>query len=260
MKLIQEQFQFIDNYLLNSGVEYLDVRMEMNDHIASAIEDEMQKDTSQTFYEVFKNYMICNKKSLLQNCDLQERKLRQNIITSFLKNCMGKEVLVLLFIVFFVNSKFDLFPFQEYFSLVSLVMFVAVLCYYFIAFKKVRKMSTGKLLKGLIGLLFYSVFYTQNIFGLLLVFPLLLVAESTIESLKKRIKEEFSVAVEVVVVMFVIVVFGFFIKWSQQFVTNTLVTFHFLFQFILWYVLLKTLLGYRKELSKKYKLIFETTV
>lgn len=59
-KLTQQQIQFIFNYLENSGVEYLDARVEMTDHVASALEA-MEGD----FYENFKAYMLQNKKDLL---------------------------------------------------------------------------------------------------------------------------------------------------------------------------------------------------
>lgn len=63
-KLTQEQIQFIDNYLKNSGVEYIDVRIEMLDHVASAVEIKMVEDR-QGFYETFKTYMLVNKKELI---------------------------------------------------------------------------------------------------------------------------------------------------------------------------------------------------
>jgi len=64
MKLTKENIKFIDNYLKNSQVEYFDIRMEMVDHISSAIEEKMQIENLD-FYETFKNYMLENKKELL---------------------------------------------------------------------------------------------------------------------------------------------------------------------------------------------------
>ncbi|OYQ33294.1 hypothetical protein CHU92_12945 [Flavobacterium cyanobacteriorum] len=60
MKLTPQQIQFIDNYLGNSGMRYLDARAEMTDHVASALEGR-----EGDFYENFKAYMIQNKKDLL---------------------------------------------------------------------------------------------------------------------------------------------------------------------------------------------------
>src|SRR5690606_15344035 len=64
MKLSNTELQFIDNYLKNSDVKYFDIRMELADHIASAVEEKMQKE-NMDFYEAFKEYMVTNKKTLL---------------------------------------------------------------------------------------------------------------------------------------------------------------------------------------------------
>lgn len=64
MKLTTAELQFIDNYLKNSDVKYFDIRMELADHIASAVEEKMQKE-NMDFYEAFKKYMVINKKTLL---------------------------------------------------------------------------------------------------------------------------------------------------------------------------------------------------
>jgi hypothetical protein len=60
MELTTQQLQFIDKYLKESGVQYNDIRYEMTDHVASAIEG-MEGD----FYESFKQYMLVHKKELL---------------------------------------------------------------------------------------------------------------------------------------------------------------------------------------------------
>ena len=65
-KLTKEDIQFIDNYLTNSGVFYIDIRMEMLDHVASAVEMKMQEEDL-IFYDAFKDYMVVNKKELLKN-------------------------------------------------------------------------------------------------------------------------------------------------------------------------------------------------
>lgn len=66
MKLTNQDLQFIDNYLTNSGVFYLDIRMEMMDHVASAVEKKMQEEDL-IFYDAFKDYMVANKKELMKN-------------------------------------------------------------------------------------------------------------------------------------------------------------------------------------------------
>jgi hypothetical protein len=66
MKLTNQDLQFIDNYLTNSGVFYADIRMEMLDHVASAIEKKMEAEDL-IFYDAFKDYMVENKTELLKN-------------------------------------------------------------------------------------------------------------------------------------------------------------------------------------------------
>jgi len=46
MKLTQEEIQFIDDYLLKNKVKYWDIRLELVDHIANAVEDKMEKGVS----------------------------------------------------------------------------------------------------------------------------------------------------------------------------------------------------------------------
>jgi hypothetical protein len=56
MRLTKQQIQFIDTYLINSEVIYVDIRLEMLDHIALAVEEKMEVE-NQDFYDAFKDYM-----------------------------------------------------------------------------------------------------------------------------------------------------------------------------------------------------------
>ena len=53
MKLTTENIQFIDNYLKNSEVIYYDIRVEMIDHVATAVEQKMEAENLD-FYDAFK--------------------------------------------------------------------------------------------------------------------------------------------------------------------------------------------------------------
>ncbi len=66
MKLTKEEIKFIDTYLKNNDVIYDDIRYEMIDHIASAVEEKMQLE-QEDFYNAFKLYMLVNKKTILKN-------------------------------------------------------------------------------------------------------------------------------------------------------------------------------------------------
>ena len=54
MKLTPDQIAFIDNYLSNSGAYYTDVRLEMIDHVALAIESQLNQNNSLDFTVVLK--------------------------------------------------------------------------------------------------------------------------------------------------------------------------------------------------------------
>jgi hypothetical protein len=64
MKLTKQQIQFIDNYLQKADIIFVDIRAEMTDHIASAVEEKMQHENLD-FYLAFKYYMIENKAGFL---------------------------------------------------------------------------------------------------------------------------------------------------------------------------------------------------
>ncbi|PZW44233.1 hypothetical protein LX95_00567 [Mesonia algae] len=85
IKLGQEELEFIDNYLKNSGVEYIDVRLEMLDHVASAVEAKM-KEKQTDFYETFKAYMVMNKKELLKQTDSFAKESLKKVLQMVGKN------------------------------------------------------------------------------------------------------------------------------------------------------------------------------
>lgn len=64
--LSKKEIQFIDTYLQNSQVFFVDIRNEMIDHIASAVEAKMELNQSD-FYQNFKEYMLVNKEEILKN-------------------------------------------------------------------------------------------------------------------------------------------------------------------------------------------------
>ncbi|WP_445721504.1 hypothetical protein [Flavobacterium sp.] len=79
MKLTKENISFIDNYLKNNNVIYFDIRIEMLDHIATALDAKM-KNEGLNFYDAFKIFMINNKTELM----------KQNKTDGFGFNCLPK--------------------------------------------------------------------------------------------------------------------------------------------------------------------------
>ena len=100
-QLTQEEIQFIDTYLKNSGVEYIDTRAEVVDHVASEIENRFIENNTSDFYEEFKMYMIQHKKTLLKNIHKYRWSLDKRILKKVLKNLFHQKVLAIsgLFLV-----------------------------------------------------------------------------------------------------------------------------------------------------------------
>lgn len=67
-QLSHEQIKFIDTYLQKSDVIFVDIRAELTDHIASAVEEKMEAENLD-FYDAFKDFMVYNKKQLLKSKD-----------------------------------------------------------------------------------------------------------------------------------------------------------------------------------------------
>ena len=108
MKLTKEYIQFIDNYLKNSEVIYYDIRMEMLDHVATAVEKKMQAEDLD-FYDAFKSYMVVNKKGLMEQNE-KTLKFNYSVVVTFLKYCLK---LTNLFVFVICNLLFY-FAIQNY--------------------------------------------------------------------------------------------------------------------------------------------------
>lgn len=83
--LTKENIEFIDNYLDNSGVIYNDVRLEMVDHIATDIESQMSSGDRRSFYAIFKDYMVENKETILNNHKMFIKATDKRVIKTLFK-------------------------------------------------------------------------------------------------------------------------------------------------------------------------------
>lgn len=100
-KLTKEDIQFIDNYLLKSGVEYMDIRVEMIDHVATAVEIKMETQ-NECFYDVFKAYMLENKKDLIKQSDYS-KKIFKSLLKEVFYYALSLKSLVVFGFAFFVG-------------------------------------------------------------------------------------------------------------------------------------------------------------
>ena len=97
MKLSEEQVRFIDTYLKNSGIKYLDVRYEMTDHIATALEA-----VDGNFDENFRQYMLEHKQELLASNRQFGKLAGKNAVRLILHNLVAPRFLALAIISFFI--------------------------------------------------------------------------------------------------------------------------------------------------------------
>ena len=259
MNLLKEELQFIDTYLKNSDVIYTDVRMELTDHVASAIEAELEESPNETFYGVFKRYMVYNKKSLLKNHEEQKKKISRKIILRFGKGFLAKEVLLLMVLAVLSPRFLELNFSEDTLMGINLGIGIVILLFYFFKFHKVKKTSIGGSLISIVYIPMYVVYYfrTPSIFLIVVVSMILFYKyEKQIMDKKEKVIEKtglewFSLIVFFAGILCFIPLF-IFSEWLKQFVTNIMMTIYFFFQLIMWYVLLKTLLAYKKELDIKY--------
>lgn len=132
MKLTQDQIHFIDTYLIKTDIRFIDVRMELLDHIATALEQDMTVN-NRSFYDAFKDYMVQHKKQLEKDYEKLRKDLQKK---SF--GILGKKMLTVPFLVLFVISTGTLLVWESWFgSRFPYVMFVwlmhiaSVLFYFF---------------------------------------------------------------------------------------------------------------------------------
>lgn len=158
MQLSAENLKFIDTYLQNSGVFYYDIRLELVDHIATAVETKMNSDNLD-FYNAFKNYMVENKSSLMK-LNKESVGISWQTLNPFLVFLIKPLMLVLAIAIYafysFVNvhSFFsEQFTINELFFvlIVSLALFQII--YFHVLLK--RRYFTIEKIGSILGILYY---------------------------------------------------------------------------------------------------------
>ena len=99
MKLSNQEIRFIDHYLQKADVIFVDVRSELTDHIASAVEEKMEVEEL-PFYDAFKAYMLVNKKMLLAS-NRRNFKNFKNAIISFSKTFIKPQNIIFAIMLLF---------------------------------------------------------------------------------------------------------------------------------------------------------------
>ncbi|MEO5775962.1 MAG: hypothetical protein ABIQ27_03600 [Flavobacterium sp.] len=142
MKLSKQEIQFIDNYLQKHDVVFVDIRAEMIDHIAAAVEDKMDKEAID-FYDAFKSYMIINRKDILKG-NKENWGFALSEIKKFAMFLVKPQMLLLLTLLFIVskaimpNKNLDFFidNSPHYFLYSMLFISIIQLVYFYFILKK----------------------------------------------------------------------------------------------------------------------------
>ena len=212
MKLNAEQIKFIDTYLENSDVNFADIRMEMVDHVASSIENEMKSGDSRAFYDIFKDYMVVNKASLLNDNQKFKRATDKKLLKQVFKAMLSwKGVIFFGFsfiFLYLLSIKLNQPELKEWFSILpvmTILVFGALYFGYFRILKLDRFSAIERM--GFVYFLCFHVFHlvsmmTKNIFdklnsvylilfinvGMLVMFSILLVTVNLVREYKRNYK------------------------------------------------------------------------
>ncbi|MFS4415442.1 hypothetical protein [Maribacter sp. 2307ULW6-5] len=170
----KDHIRFIHTYLEKSGVRFIDVRMEMVDHVATAVQEGMQVQAL-PFYDAFKWYMVAHKKELLQGYErLRKDMQRQSLYALGVR--MTRPLFLLLFVLaVLVIGLFEKltqagFPFLHFIMGLSLTIGVV----YFVGlfpkpskyrFSSLETLITGVLLPLNLCFTFIRLFWGDYIFG-----------------------------------------------------------------------------------------------
>lgn len=146
-RLTKEQVQFIDDYLYNQGVHYIDVRYEMTDHVATALEN-----MEGGFRDNFSAYMRVNLMELLATNKKFKRKASSEawkLFMGMLQKPSFMLAVALGLLLAFVSEKYmGIDVVSDVFMVMHLIVYASFyFCWiYFWAFKKNRYSVIDKLL------------------------------------------------------------------------------------------------------------------
>jgi hypothetical protein len=163
MNLTPENITFIDNYLKNSEVIYYDIRMEMLDHVATAVERKMEAENLD-FYDAFKNYMEVNKKEILKGNKFWSIYSKDTIL-NFLKFLLHPIMIVIgvSFYFFYKNVAISNY-FSESFTIRNLFfVFMIILAFFQLIYFRLILKQRFFVLEKLGGLLVF-IYYLQMFF------------------------------------------------------------------------------------------------
>jgi hypothetical protein len=165
MRLTTDNIQFIDNYLRNSEVIYYDIRMEMLDHVATAVEQKMEVENID-FYDAFKSYMVLNKKEILKGNKFWSIYSKDTIL-NFLKFLIHPLMILIgvSFYFFYENIEVtnyfsEVFTIRNLFFVIMMILAFFQLIYFHLILKK--RFFVLEKLGGLLAIIYYLQMFFMN--------------------------------------------------------------------------------------------------
>jgi hypothetical protein len=212
MKLNAEQIKFIDTYLENSDVNFADIRMEMVDHVASSIENEMKNGDSRAFYDIFKGYMVVNKASLLNDNQKFIRATDKKLLKLVFKTMLSWKGLIFFgfsfIFLYLLSIKLNQPELKQWFSILPVITILVLGALYFGYFRilKLDRFSAIERM-GFVYFLCFQIFHLMSMiaksifdklnnvysmlfinFGMLVMFSILLVTIRLVREYKRNYK------------------------------------------------------------------------
>lgn len=152
-QLLPIELQFIDKYLKESGVRYDDIRYEMTDHVATAIE-EMDGD----FNENFRSYMINHKKELMDSNRAFKKLAWQKAFGIINKNLVSYTLSVTTGIIFLSSYIASSFLGAENIAgnLNMTMIFVSSLVYIYFLYYKIFSEANHSVIDKLLTIVYFG--------------------------------------------------------------------------------------------------------
>lgn len=165
MQLTVENIKFIDNYLKNIGIIYYDIRMEILDHVATAVEQKMVTENLD-FYDTFRGYMLVHKTEILKGNKIWSV-FSKDIIIHFFKFLIHPIMILGGVSFYFFYRNFEVANyFSESFTIRNLFFLIVIIlaCFQLMYFRLILKQRFFVLekLSGLLAIIYYLQMFFMN--------------------------------------------------------------------------------------------------
>ena len=172
MKLSKVNIQFIDRYLLKSDILFIDIRMELVDHIASDIEVKMQNEKL-SFYDAFKIYMVENKRDLVKNYENQKKKNQLKGFGMVWKNFKKPWSVITFLIILVLLQNFNKWFGNDFPHIIFMWSLLIIIAIIYIIFSYPFKQNRFSNLEALGWVMFVISYIIQMLFNFGKAIPLL---------------------------------------------------------------------------------------